>query len=447
LTPGVVALVAPIYAQRISEFTEALQAGDSEESAAILKEIRLCIKILRRLFVRGYEKPAETDRTAIDFYLTSVTHLAAFYDLLKGLPAEKRMSDETLILRKIILLYGKMYLGFQKGHAVSFITMAEAKDILRWYWSQIESEAPKLAININDLHAESDVVLEKVLIQGLILHKEVVKNFFYDYEENEPENSDARRCRQAIDGDILAPEIVQQMAQTLMVSYLPLKSRDLVEWQDDPEAWTNDEQSDHWEFDVRRCAEHLFIDLVSQNKSLLIEPLVQALRAIETENINMANLVRCEGLYAALGLCTKDLYNSFDFSDWLERRRSLDSPMGMIKWRVAWLIGRWIDVKFPEERRSVAYAVLLELTGRSEPLVVRMAATSSLALCIDDWDFDPVGFAPFLDRTIVQIVEVLSDVSQPESRMRIVNLLGVIVSRMQRQVFVYCVPPSMMAQQ
>ncbi|KAJ1939070.1 hypothetical protein EC988_007412, partial [Linderina pennispora] len=356
-----------------------------------------------------------------------------FYDLLKGLPAEKRESDETLILRKIILLYGKLYLDFQKSHAVAFITMNGVKDILCWYWTQVVSEAPKLAINANDLYAEPDVVLEKVLVQGLILHNEVVKNFFYDYEEDGPEDKDAKRCRQIIDGEILAPEVVQQMAQTLMAYYLPLKSRDLLEWQDDPETWTNDEQSDHWEFDIRRCAEHLFVNLVSQNKSLLIEPLVQALRAIETEQITLSNLVRCEGLYAALGLCAKDLYEAFDFCDWLEHRQSLDSPLGMIKWRVAWLVGKWIDVKFPEERRNIAYAALLGLTGRSEPLVVRMAATSSLALCVDDWDFNPAGFAPFLDQTIVQITEVLSDVTMPESRMRLVNLLGIIVSRMQRQ--------------
>ncbi|KAJ1807625.1 hypothetical protein LPJ75_004760, partial [Coemansia sp. RSA 2598] len=345
-------------------------------------------------------------------------------------------SNDGLLLRKIVLLYGKMYLEFQKYHAVRFITMECVKKILEWYWVQILSEAPKMVSSPTDPENAPELVLGSLLIQGMELYKNVVKNFFYAIDEanTEPDN-DARRCRQIIDGEILVPNFVTQMAETLINYYIPLKAKDLEMWQDDPETWMVEEDSDYWSFDVRRSAERLFVDVVDQQRAQIVQQLVHMLwhNTNDASNSDAAFFHR-EGLYAALGLCANQLYDSMDFCGWLKQHPVVDSPMGAVKWRVAWLIGKWVPVKFPVEERGYAYSVLLQLAHREEPLIVRMEALASLSLCIDDWDFDAEQFKPFLQPSIEAMTSVLNDVTMAESRMRIVNFMSALVCRMQREI-------------
>ncbi|KAJ2725539.1 hypothetical protein GGI07_001165 [Coemansia sp. Benny D115] len=437
IAPIAFAFVAPIYARRIAQFNDALQTK-SAESQPLLKSIRMCIKTLRRLVVYGFEKIDETGPIVLEFYTATVAHQAAFYDLFRALPPASRDSADGIVLRKIVLLYGKMYLEFQKYHAVRFILLDCAKPMLAWYWSQIQSEAPKLTSSPIDSDGAPELILEPLLIQGIVLYRNTVKNFFYTTDENNPEDSDVKRCRAVIDGTIMVPDFVSQVAETMMAFYIPLKPKDFAMWEEDPEAWLVEEDSDYWEFDVRRSAMRLLVDLVDQNRAQMVPQLRRLLQqtglaAPTTE----AELYRQEGLYAVLGLCANQLYDEIDFCQWLKAHPCVDSPMGVVKWRVAWLIGKWIPVKFPVEQREYAYTILLELAQPSEPLVVRMEALGSLLRCVDDWDFDASQFAPFLQPSIERITGILGDLTMAESRIRIVNFLSTLVGRMQRDIVPY----------
>ncbi|KAJ1668664.1 hypothetical protein IW140_002050 [Coemansia sp. RSA 1813] len=437
ITPTVFATVAPIYAERLAQLQLGLNAGhsvSSEDAQVLLKAIRMCLKTLRRLLVFGYAKIEDADAVAQDFYVASSSHQAVFYDLYKALTPEQRESLDAVPLRKIILIYGKMYMDFQNSHAVRFITTPGVQPMLAWYWAQIGAEAPKLVPALDSADAEP-VVLEPLLIQGLTLHKNVVKNFFYAPDDSGHMDDEVKLCRHVIDTQIITPELVAQMAELLMRCYIPLKPRDLEMWHDDPEAWLADEGSDYWAFDVRRCAEHLFVDLVNQHHDQLAALLVAAIsQDDDPADPSMAFYCR-EGRYAALGLCANDLYDAFDFCKWLKEHRFPESsPMDAAKWRIAWLIGRWVPIKFSVEERPHAYALLLDLTRPEEPLVVRIEALASLLHCIDDWDFDASQFSPFLALSFERIASVLSQVETADSRMRIVNFLSTLVQRMQREV-------------
>ncbi|KAJ2882355.1 hypothetical protein FB639_002410, partial [Coemansia asiatica] len=435
LAPMVFCALAPVYAKRIAQFNHALSNG-LPESQSLLKTIRLCIKVLRRLLVFGFENIGQSDSAVQEFYITTIAHQSAFYSLFSSLSADARESSDGLLLRKVVLLYGKMYLEFQKYHPVRFITMECVKTILEWYWVQILSEAPKMISSPTDPDSAPVLVLSALLIQGLELYKNMVKNFFYTIDDDnaEPDN-DARRCRQIIDGEILVPGFVTQMAETLINYYIPLKAKDLEMWQDDPEIWMVEEDSDYWSFDVRRSAERLFVDVVDQQRAQTVQQLVHMLwHGTNNASDSDAAFFHREGLYAALGLCTNQLYDSMDFCSWLKQHPVVDSPMGVVKWRVAWLIGKWVPVKFPVEERVYAYSVLLQLARREEPLIVRMEALASLSLCVDDWDFDADQFKLYLQPSIEAMTGVLGDVTMAESRMRIVNFMSALVCRMQREI-------------
>ncbi|KAJ2027357.1 hypothetical protein IWW57_002642, partial [Coemansia sp. S610] len=332
----------------------------------------------------------------------------------------------------IVLLYGKMHLEFQKFKAVPFITTPAVLPMLRWYWQQIQGEAPKLTAVPLERSGEAEsppLVLERLVIQGLELYRSVVKNLFYLADDSGQMDEDVQRCRLVIDSEILTAPCVAQMCETLMCHYIPLKAGDMETWQDDPEAWIANEDLDHWEFDVRRSAERLFKDLVNQQRDRNVPELVRALQQPVTEySFNI------DGLYAALGLCANELYDHIDFCQWLRQHPPVDSPMSVSKWRIAWLIGKWVPVKFPTDERPHAYVALLEYARPGEPLVLRMEAIASLLCCIDDWDFDATQFKPYLQLSIERITEMLGSVSQADLRMRMVNYLSAIVSRMQRDI-------------
>ncbi|KAJ1993523.1 hypothetical protein GGI25_002730 [Coemansia spiralis] len=439
ITPAVFATVAPIYAERLRLFQEALEMSHQlsfSDTQMLLKSIRLCLKTLRRLLVFGYAKIEEADAIAQDFYLASSTHQAVFYDLYKALSVDQRESPEATTLKKIVLIYGKMYMDFQNSHAVRFIITPGLKKMLDWYWMQVREEAPKFMPSLKtfDLDNIPALTLEPLLIQGLTLYKNVVKNFFYTPDDNGNMDDEVKQCRQVIDSEIITPEMTAQMTEVLMRCYIPLKAKDLAMWQDDPEAWVAEENSDYWSFDVRRCAEHLFVDLVNQKRSFIVPRLVQELKQGDTVSDPSLAFCQREGRYAALGLCAKELYDEFDFCKWLKEHPAVNSPMGVVKWRIAWLIGKWIPVKFPVEERPHAYTMLLELARPEEPLIVRIEALASLLCCIEDWDFDAELFSPFLRLSFERITSVLSHVTTADSRMRIVNFLSALVQRMQSEV-------------
>ncbi|KAJ2771098.1 hypothetical protein IWQ56_001916, partial [Coemansia nantahalensis] len=279
-----------------------------------------------------------------------------------------------------------------------------------------------------------------LLIQGLILYKNVVKNYFYQPDDDDGPESDAVRCRHVIDTEILTPAFVAQMAEMLMSHYIPLKRGDLERWQDDPEGWMVDEDSDYWNFEVRRCAEHLFVDLVGQNRAQLAPELarfVQQGSAADGAHSPTEAHYRRDGQFAALGLCASDLYDHIDFCQWLAHNPVVDSPAGAVKWRAAWLVGKWVAVKLPAAQRPHVYALLLGLAAASEPLIVRMEALASLVCCVNDWDFAADQFAPFVQPALERLTEVLAAVSTPESRMRIVNFLSSLVQRLQLEIAPY----------
>ncbi|KAJ2705365.1 hypothetical protein H4R19_005133, partial [Coemansia spiralis] len=306
----------------------------------------------------------------------------------------------------------------------------------------ISSDAPRLVVPLSDEDSDVDtpLTLEPLLIQGLVLYKNVVKNYFYQPDDGDGPESDAVRCRHTIDTDILTPAFVVQLAETLMFSYIPLKRCDLERWQDDPEGWMADEDSDYWDFEVRRCAEHLFVDLVSQNRAQLAPELARFVLqngAAGGAHSPTELHYRRDGLCAALGLCASDLFDHVDFCQWLTNHPVVDSPAGAAKWRTAWLIGKWVAVKLPSDQRPHAYALLLGLAVASEPLIVRMEALASLVCCINDWDFAADQFAPFVQPALERLTEVLTAVATPESRMRIVNFLSSLVQRMQSEITPY----------
>lgn len=152
-----------------------------------------------------------------------------------------------------------------------------------------------------------------------------------------------------------------------------------------------------------------------------------------------AGILFRDAVYCALGLAAHELFEVLDFDAFLNNRLvheawSTDPSLKVIRWRISWLIARWIGVKISKESRPQVYKIMLHLMARDEDLAVRLSAANHFKQCVDDWDFDPGAFAPFLRETIDILTILLGEVEEFDSRMRILNCLSMIIERMDGQV-------------
>ena len=113
---------------------------------------------------------------------------------------------------------------------------------------------------------------------------------------------------------------------------------------------------------------------------------------------------------------------------------------------MALLISDWVGTKCSESSRPKVYEVLLNLLTPLDPrndVVVRMSAASALRFAVDEWHFKPDDFLPYLDAVLIGtasehekggIIGLMAFVGHIEARMKLIQVVEVIVERMDRRV-------------
>jgi hypothetical protein len=113
---------------------------------------------------------------------------------------------------------------------------------------------------------------------------------------------------------------------------------------------------------------------------------------------------------------------------------------------MALLISDWVGVKCSEPSRPKVYETLLMLLTPLDPrndVVVRMSAAAALRYAVDEWHFKPDPFTPYLDAVLVGtpmeqerggLIGLMGFVQHIEARMKLIQVVDVIVDRMDRRV-------------
>ena len=89
---------------------------------------------------------------------------------------------------------------------------------------------------------------------------------------------------------LLKPELISEMALLIITKFFTFRQIDLQAWEEDEDEWEIREEGggDTWEFEIRPCAERLFMDLVINFQSLLIDPLVSFISLLPERHSNAA---------------------------------------------------------------------------------------------------------------------------------------------------------------
>jgi hypothetical protein len=192
------------------------------------------------------------------------------------------------------------------------------------------------------------------------------------------------------------------------------------------------------------CAEKLFMVLISQYRAL-IGPMVLQMLADAPEPNNMTNLLLRDSIYTAIGLGAYDLFDYFNFDEWVMQKlvnesQSQGQETSILRRRIAWVIGKWVVVKASKDLRPILYQILLTLLGREQDLVVRLTAITNLRVCLDDFDFEGTPFQQFLPLILDLTMQLIDDVDEFESKLKILSCIIVISERMEGHIVPFIGP-------
>ncbi|KAF9104894.1 Importin-11 [Mortierella sp. AM989] len=421
--PELFSNVVNIYVRYVDQLF-ASNTTNIESLSGCLETSHLALKCLRRVVVHGFPE-FSTSEGPVTFFRLALEHLQKFIAFKESIP--EQCSFLVTAVDSHIKLIGKFYLDLMDAHPRQFILTSGAGDVLRFYWRL-------LAENQSD-HGAAPA--QTTLIQALLLIKKTLKDPKFILTDKDPEPI-VVQCRHIIENEFMTAETTNRLAEILITKYMRLIQDDLEEWDSSPEEWAIEEEADSWKYQLRPCAEKVFMDLLSSHRAQLSPLLVR----LAGSTASMTDLFLKDSIYCAIGLGSHDLYGAIDFESWLSGQltqevQNADPNNRIIRRRIAWMIGKWVSVNVSKDGRPIVYTIMLHLLRPEEHLAVRLAAAQNLRACIDDWDFDPTTFAPFLEQSVQGLRLVMSEVEEPDSRMRILNCMSIIVERMDEHITPY----------
>ncbi|RHZ44599.1 hypothetical protein Glove_718g39 [Diversispora epigaea] len=373
VAPELLRNVASIYVEHVNRFFTMVSLNDIG-IAVDLETSLSALKCIRRLIVYGFKDISKVEETKA-FFALILEHLQKFHTLRNALE-EINASPVTKLIETHIILMGKFYIDIIKAHTVAFILTPGSVDVVSFYCKLVATYGKSY-----EKEMSNSTFIEKYLIQALILMKGLIRKTSYNQDLRESKDLQVNDAIRIVDEQILTPSFVESFAELLMTSLISLRKEDLVMWEEDPEGWVNCDETDHWEHQLRPCAEKVFIDLLTQYRDSLSPKIVKLLGTFTPSQTN--NLLLKDAVYCAIGLGAHELYDELDFDSWLVNNLLVevannDPNYRIIRRRIAWVIGRWICVKISKENKPKAYDAMTYLLNPEEDLVVRMTTAINL---------------------------------------------------------------------
>ena len=419
---------------------------------ACIERWRLCIKVIQRLVVYGFE----SDARALKLVPVIGKVVPAFIETFKRLmPHWGLMQDEdsTMLkhLRRGVLKLYRSQEEFQQTHPWSYMEGGIAVQVLEVCEEIIT--APEV-IRSEELY-EPIIVESMVLTQGILMCSIYQGNYtVLGMHERSPEKEAlverlSAQSKASLDG-FLSRERVIRMTQTIVDQYFPLRERELRAWNDDPESFQIEQSLMQFRDGVRQTAESLFVFLLGSKQDLLAPLIIQWLhsamatfpvmqREAEDPGLTQA-LLRKEALYNAASVGSHSLYHLIAFGDWLQTSllpEMMDKhhSMCVLRRRCAYVLGAWV-AEIPQEARPGCYSALLSLLSSSD-MCLKLTALSTFKILIDDWNFYEDQFLEFCWPVLRCLFDMTQLASEFDTQLQVFSLVSLIVERLAEKIQPY----------
>ncbi|RDA90745.1 hypothetical protein CP533_2956 [Ophiocordyceps camponoti-saundersi (nom. inval.)] len=455
VTPEIVYILTEIYSSRSARWTAILTSGQGSEADANLAMLNslLSLRLLRRLIISGYESPY-TDKTVEQFWSSSQDQFGQLLTLVNGTPSTVPICYHAVI-GKHLLQFTKLHVDMAMAHSISFTILPNTLALVHGYWGLVSKFAQVFDSSDGIRQGSADPgsakakvegpLLERLALRGLLLLRASVRiaycppqTFKYRTPEGKIQQKEAGIF---IKTKLLENSFVIQVVNCLITHLFSFRRSDLEAWEEDPEEWEHQEQNEGnaYEWEVRPCAEKLFLDLLTNYKQLLVPPL---LSYFETAQGPQAEMATKEAVYTAMGLSAAHVAQVFDFGAVLASTLVNDAQQQgplykVLRRRIAILISQWAPVGLSDDARSLIYQIFrhfLNPSDESNDLVVRITAARQLRWIVDDIDFSIEAFLPHASEVLTQTLQLMKTVEVDETKLAILESVRILVTRLDHHV-------------
>ncbi|XP_066994048.1 importin-11 [Anabrus simplex] len=419
LTSNVFSFVLTLWNSHVETFLS--QAAENNTSmGSSLEKALLSLRILRKLAVYGFKKPHESEDCRL--FLNLVFDRAkTMLECRKSL--QTKGSSLVELCEKFIIHLTKVLIAVLEHHPFSYVDLIQPSLEFAVYYVFTPAGEPLL--------------FERFIIQCLNLIKAILLCAEYKPAKviEETKEPDTLRAHQ-IKLNFFVGSTLSEMCHKLLTHYFLLTREDLELWDSDPESFATDEGGESWKYSLRPCTENVFLALFHAFRHTLIPVLLEMIQEnhglVPPSDLNA--ILRKDAVYNAVGLAAYDLYDEVNFDQWFsttltQELKVKDTNYRVIRRRVAWLIGQWTGVKLSPELRPALYSVTLPLLQADEDMAVRLTASNTLKLAIDDFDFNTDQFLPFLEPAFGLLFALLKEAKECDTKMHVLYVLSFIVER------------------
>lgn len=454
VTPEIVHVLGELYAEKSTAWVAFLngEQGNRDEADMAMLNSLLALKILRRLVTMGYEKP-HADKTVEQFWTMSQNQFGQLLNFVSHDSTVPAPYQE--VVGKHLLQFAKLHNDISDNHPASFAVLPNSLALVHAYWDLVAkfAEVFDKSGGIRQGSGEAGTakskvegpLLERLALKGLLLLRACVRIAFQpvqSFKYRSPETkAEQDQAKELIKTQLFEPDLVIQIVNSIITHLFVFRKADLEAWEEDPEEWEQQEQSEGnaYEWEVRPCAEKLFLDLLTNFKDLLIPPL---LSYFQTAQSDQADIATKEAVYTALGLAAAHVCNVFDFDAILSSTIINDAQQQgglyrILRRRIAILLSAWAPVKLTDVSRPLVYQVFqhfLNPDDQTNDIVVRITAARQLRWVADELDFSIEGFLPYASNTLTQLINLIQNVDVDEAKLAILESIRIIVTRMESQV-------------
>ncbi|KAI1328894.1 putative importin 11 [Xylariaceae sp. FL0255] len=452
-TPALLRILCEIYGTKTSIWIAALTSGQAPPTASMNNSL-VAFKILRRLMTMGYEFP-HRDEIVRQVWTFSQ---AQFGQLLPV------VNDQYPIIGKHLLQFTKLHIEMADSHPASFCALPDSVNLVRTYWDLVTQFSVVFANSdgIRQTGGSSDAsksraegpLLEKLALKGLLLIRSCIKmthkpvqTIKYRSKEDVQEQKDAVA---QVKAELFTEQLIGSIVETIITQFFLFRKADMEAWEEDPQEWEHQEESqvNAYEWEIRPCAEKLFMDILIYYGRSLLAPLLTYFARLQDPQ---TSIIDREAIYTAMGIgahllhdVTAHLINdtAFEFDPVLRSTVVADvqqnDPLSKIlRRRIAILLSQWAQVRIEPTSQSTVYEIFRRLLVPTDPandIVVRITAARQFKAVVDDFSFDSSIFQPFAPEVLKELLALTEIAEVDDTKLAITETLRSLITRMETGV-------------
>jgi hypothetical protein len=288
VSPELFQVLGNIYVEKISQWIAILDQGSGNESSLeAMEQGLMCLKVLRRLIISGYEHPGRHSEVK-DFWQLSFDHFARFSSF--GEQAAAQLPEPvTKAIEKHTLQLSKLHVEMAKTHPASFALFPNSISLVNSYWALVVRLSESYVSLGADPDAEGQSLAEKTGLRALLLVRACARMAFnpiqtFKYQTSQ-DKEERKQAVERIKTELFTHDLVLNIMELLVTQFFRFRNVDFQEWEAEPESWVQREEvsSEAWEFSIRSCSEKLFLDLVIHFKDLLIPRLLSVFQTFASK--------------------------------------------------------------------------------------------------------------------------------------------------------------------